>query len=226
MQTPELFLLATVVITVAVSLYVGIIYRTSKLALAFILLISSFAFWAIMQLLLFYSSDPAEVIWLRRITYLCGFPLAWAFFYFSLVFVYPTLGWFKVLRRILIIASIFSIYLILSSNITITRSLMPSTGKLGYLELSRFIFFVITFYSIVISSLYTFYKKYIASTGENRFVIKCVAFSAAVPFFFGSVFNVYLPYFGFPEYQMYGPSFTLFFSLTVFYLMFIRSRFN
>lgn len=220
----EIFLLlVTIVLTTLLAIYIFARNPKGALSRIFILLILSFAFWSIVQLLLYMSANMNDVPILRKITYIFGIPIGWSFLYFALQFPYVTKDFLRT-RYVLAISSLSSALFIFCYKADIIFTPIEYSGKGLYLSTPIYWYFVASFLAPLIVSYIIFYKKLQHATGDMKYKLLLIVISSSIAVFFGSLFDVIFPYFGILSFQLYGPSFTLVFTITVSYIVFLDPR--
>lgn len=218
--------ITTILITLALAAYVFYRDPRSKVAGSFLTLIISFGIWAFCQTYMYVTNDLNLALLADRLTYPTGLLIAWSYLYFAHIFPYADRAVNNKIVVIAILLSVVSMILILIPDGIVQSIYMLNGVKAFRLHLIYFTVYVLAFFFIFSYALYIFLQKYRRATGEARIQLKYVVLSSLPAIITGSLFNIIFLYFDIFQYQIYAPTFTLFFSTTVFYLIFIRSRFN
>ena len=212
----------TIVATALVALIVILRNPKSEIAQSFAVLISFFVLWAALQGFIFISSSAEQTYVAELLTNYLGLGIAWSFLIFAYFFPYKS---YRIERgQVVFLAGATILMFILMSIpgfiIDITQpwhhGLALPANKIN------FALYILLFSLIFGNAYQILIKKFLVSTAENKILLLHVIYSSAVPVIAGSILNLLLIEFDEFRYQIYGPSFTLFFTLTVAYLIFIR----
>ena len=222
-----ILILLTIILTVLIAVIVYVRNPKSSLAKSFVVLITSFAVWGIAQAALYAAPTHASAAFADKITYVLGLPLAWAFLNFVYHFPFKTI---HLNRYILItggVINLFSLYPVFFQPAIMSKiydqpftSYSPNVG----LSFIYFALYSVGFFTVFIYAYYILIQKYKNAVAENKISILHVLYSTLIAVIGGSITNILLLYFGSFQYQVYGPSFTLVFTLVVAYLIFLRGR--
>ena len=214
----------TIIVTLVLALYVFVRSPKNKIGQAFLFLILSFAFWGVAETAVYLTNNLYLAVLINRWSFFAGLLIALSFVYFAYVFPYVyrvTSKWILFLSIITFLVSAIFSFLpngIVQSGNTVSGS---KVFTLGWAPLT---FFVITFSIFFVYGFILLWKKYLHSSGETRTQLFHVILSSLVAVIGGAIFGLFFYYFNAFNYEIYAPVFTLVFSTTVFYLIFIRSR--
>ena len=217
----------TICLTVLVALVLLIRNPRSNVTRSFALLITSYALWGIAQAALYAAPTHASASLADQITYVLGIPIAWTFLNFVYHFPFKS----NHLNRYILITggviNLFSLYPVFFQPSIISKIYdQPFTSYSSNLSLSitYFSIYSLGFFTVFIYAYYVLIQKYMNSVAENKIIILHVLYSSLIAVIGGSIVNILLLYFGLFRYQIYGPSFTLIFTITVSYLIFLRPK--
>lgn len=214
----------TIVLTSLVAIVVYVRNPKSDVAKSFVILILTFAVWGIAQATL-YATSSLQIAYVADVsTYFFGLLIAWSFFTFSYLFPYKAARLNKYILGSLLILTIISFVTILSPG-GVVQSVY--NNEFGYAFINNkysYGFYTLVFFLIFGYAYNLLIQKYRSSSAENRLLTLHVIYSSLVPVVAGSLFNLIFILFKRFEYQIYGPSFTLIFTITVAYLIFLRGR--
>lgn len=215
-----ILLIITILTTGILGISVYIRNPRSDVALRFLLLISLFVFWSLAQYVIYASADKSTVLFADRLTYLFGLGIAWAYLSFATYFPYLYSRAQRRMVKILAALSVVAGAVSLMPSLLVHDVAIQTNGPFFVLNFYGFTFYAVVFFAVFIYAFYILAAKYRESAGEHKLQIKYVFVSSLVPVVAGSIFNVLFIYFTIFQYQVYGPSFTLVFTITVTYLLF------
>jgi len=212
----------TIVATALVALIVILRNPKSEITQSFAVLISCFVLWAAAQGVMYVSMDVRLAYTADVLAFFTALCIAWAFLRFAFLFPSRMFPVRKDVIATLGMASLLIISLILVPGFMI-RDIQVWNPGFGFpVNTVQFLVYTTIFFSVFGYAYLILARKYFVSTAENKVLLLHVIYASLIPVTAGSILNLLLLAVNQLRYQIYGPSFTLFFTLTVAYLIFIR----
>jgi len=192
-------------------------------AKSYLFLISTFIAWAVFRVIAYISSNLELVLYAERWSYVVGLLIAWTFLNFTSKFPYQKIyydGLFRtialVLTTVLIMYSLYARGLVVAVNVIETdKTFTMSPVGITIYNLTFIVIFAVAFSQII--------RKYKQAAGDQKVQLRWVIMSTLIAVIGGLVCNLIFIQLGIFSYQVFGPSFTLPFTLTVSYLI-LRAR--
>jgi hypothetical protein len=206
------------------AMYIFIRNPRSEISISFIFLIFSFVLWALAQAILYSTSDRATAVLVDRSSYVFALLIPWSFLSFLLVFPYRMRDTNNILRYINIFLSIVCLGLLFFPNLYTYDVNITHFKKDLLINYYSFTFWVVTYLLIMLHAFIIFYKKYRIAAGESKQQLRYIMGATIIPIIAGSLMNLFLYFLNIYDFAVYGPSFTLIFTVTVSYLIFLRPR--
>ncbi len=186
-----------------------------------------FALWAVGQAILYTAKDQELILFVANLTYVFGLAIAWSFLIFAAEFPYRLALIPRVVAFGVLLSLISLILTYVPNQYRITQDVFITDSVPGFrINKVSFLTYAFTFFFLFIYSFVILILKCQSSTGETKAQLKHVIYSSLVPILAGSFFNLLFISMGIFKYQIYGPMFTLIFTITVSYLIFLRPKFK
>ena len=222
MDLKLIILLFTSVLTALVAVIVYLGNPRGIVQRSFVALISFFVIWALFVASVYLSRDAVTATFLTRMTTMASLITAFLFWNFCVQFPVKTLNTSHITRWLFIIM-VCAVPLIML-NIGAYREVLPSAeGKIFIMNPLPFAIHIASILSIFGAAYWMLFKKHKLLSGLNKRLVDIVMVAAAIPIVAGLIFNLFFLNRFRNDLYMYGPCFTIFFTLAVAYLI-IRSR--
>lgn len=220
-------IILTLVLTSLVVIYVAIRKQRSEVQTSYLVLISFFALWALFTLFVEVAALADIALVFKGLTYVLGLGIAWSFLGFTINFPYRAyqINTFFIKAGILVTTVFLGFLFLVPGTLNLRVIIDEQFGqKLFSLDYRWLTAYILVFVSISSSAFYILLRKYFTASGESRLQLRLVVVSTMIAFLAGLVFNLLSLYIDQHWLQIYGPSFTLVFTLVVAYLIFLRGR--
>ena len=217
-----ILILVTIMLTSVTALYIYSRYSEGVVQKSYLLLITTFIVWAVIRVVVYTTQDAGIALIFERSAYIVGILIAWAFFNFAYQFAYRAPRISTAYVRALALLSLIPVMQSFT-NYFIRKAFLGSSGAFFDISFPLLVLYDVVFIMVFGYAFHLLVQKFFESSGETRVSLRYVVISTLIAVAGGFTVNLFHPLLGEFRYQVLGPSFTIFFTLAVAYLI-IRSR--
>ncbi len=209
------------VITAISFVITGYIYgrnRKSHINLSFALLFFFAGLWSVGLGLFIISNNLDYAVVYAVLYYIAAILIAPTFYYFSLVYPFPSLKIDKRKIFLLYIPALILIILIVAPSVLINHAEKTDSGNIIILNEAYYLY-VAVFLAYIINSFVILFKKLRTSEGVNKIQLQYISIGFIIGFSIGVTFNLILPLIGNYQLIWMGPYSAFFVLASILYLI-------
>jgi len=224
MEIKNLILIIVAVLNFFIGLVVILKNHKSHINLSFGLFLLSVVGWSIGLAMSRELAGTLEALHWGNSTYYFGALIAIFFLYFSFIFPFQKKKFTFFQKFLIILPFLFILFILMKGDLLIKGMTVKPWGYDVTFGKFWYLIYSIYFIAYMLWAYLNIWKSYLTASGYIKFQLKFILISLIVAGFFGMVFDLILPYFGYWKLNWFGPYFSIFVLFSISYLVFFKDK--